>query len=131
MSYPTTLKCWKRKIAKHVNCNIMEQVQITESAMAKITDLLAEENNPALKLRTFVQGGGCAGFSYGFTFDEMQNEDDFVIQRDNVCILVDAMSMQYLQGASIDYKEELMGSQFVIKNPNATNTCGCGSSFSV
>lgn len=99
--------------------------------MAKITDLLAEENNPALKLRTFVQGGGCAGFSYGFTFDEMQNEDDFVIQRDNVCILVDAMSMQYLQGASIDYKEELMGSQFVIKNPNATNTCGCGSSFSV
>lgn len=109
----------------------MEQVQITESAMAKITDLLAEENNPALKLRTFVQGGGCAGFSYGFTFDEMQNEDDFVIQRDNVCILVDAMSMQYLQGASIDYKEELMGSQFVIKNPNATNTCGCGSSFSV
>ena len=109
----------------------MEQVQITESAMAKITDLLAEENNPALKLRTFVQGGGCAGFSYGFTFDEMQNEDDFVIQRDNVCILVDAMSMQYLQGASIDYKEELMGSQFVINNPNATNTCGCGSSFSV
>ena len=121
----------KKRTAKPASYNIMEQVQITESAMAKITDLLAEANNPALKLRTFVQGGGCAGFSYGFTFDEMQNEDDFVIQRDNVCILVDAMSMQYLQGASIDYKEELMGSQFVINNPNATNTCGCGSSFTV
>lgn len=109
----------------------MEQVHITESAKIKIKDLLAEENNPELKLRTFVQGGGCAGFSYGFTFDEMQNEDDFVIEEENICILIDAMSMQYLQGASIDYKEELMGSQFVIKNPNATNTCGCGSSFSV
>lgn len=109
----------------------MQQVHITESAMEKISDLLAEENNPKLKLRTFVQGGGCAGFSYGFTFDEEVNEDDFVIEENNVRILIDAMSMQYLQGASIDYKEELMGSQFVIKNPNATNTCGCGSSFAV
>ena len=109
----------------------MQQVHITESAMEKISDLLAEENNPDLKLRTFVQGGGCAGFSYGFTFDEEVNEDDFVIEQNNVRILIDAMSMQYLQGASIDYKEELMSSQFVINNPNATNTCGCGSSFAV
>jgi iron-sulfur cluster insertion protein len=88
---------------------------------------LAEENNPNLKVRTFVQGGGCSGFSYGFTFDETVNEDDFEIDK----ILVDAMSMQYLSGAIIDYKEELNGSQFVIQNPNAQTTCGCGSSFSV
>ena len=102
-------------------------ITITESAHAKILDLLAEENNPNLKVRTFVQGGGCSGFSYGFTFDETINEDDFEIDR----ILVDAMSMQYLSGAVIDYKEELNGSQFVIQNPNAQTTCGCGSSFSV
>jgi iron-sulfur cluster insertion protein len=102
-------------------------ITITESAHAKILDLLAEENNPNLKVRTFVQGGGCSGFSYGFTFDETVNEDDFEIDK----ILVDAMSMQYLSGAVIDYKEELNGSQFVIQNPNAQTTCGCGSSFSV
>jgi iron-sulfur cluster insertion protein len=102
-------------------------ITITESAHAKILDLLAEENNPNLKVRTFVQGGGCSGFSYGFTFDETVNEDDFEIDK----ILVDAMSMQYLSGAIIDYKEELNGSQFVIQNPNAQTTCGCGSSFSV
>jgi iron-sulfur cluster insertion protein len=84
-----------------------------------------------MSLRTFVQGGGCSGFSYGFTLDEEQNEDDFEIVLDEFKILIDAMSMQYLQGASIDYKEEAMGSQFVIKNPNAQSTCGCGSSFSV
>jgi iron-sulfur cluster insertion protein len=102
-------------------------ITLTDSAQAKILDLLAEENNPNLKIRTFVQGGGCSGFSYGFTFDETVNEDDFEI--DNM--LVDAMSMQYLTGAVIDYKEELTGSQFVINNPGATSTCGCGSSFSV
>jgi iron-sulfur cluster insertion protein len=102
-------------------------ITITESAHSKILDLLAEENNPNLKVRTFVQGGGCSGFSYGFTFDETVNEDDFEIDK----ILVDAMSMQYLSGAVIDYKEELNGSQFVISNPNAQSTCGCGSSFSV
>jgi iron-sulfur cluster insertion protein len=106
-------------------------IDITESAKNKIKDLLYEEGNPNLTLRTFVQGGGCSGFSYGFTFDEIKNEDDFEIPLDEFKILVDAMSMQYLQGASIDYKEELMGSQFVIKNPNAQSTCGCGSSFSV
>lgn len=106
-------------------------IDITESAKNKIKDLLYEEGNPNLSLRTFVQGGGCSGFSYGFTFDEIKNEDDFEIPLDEFTVLIDAMSMQYLQGASIDYKEELMGSQFVIKNPNAQSTCGCGSSFSV
>jgi iron-sulfur cluster insertion protein len=106
-------------------------ITISESAKEKIKDLLISEQNSGLKLRTFVQGGGCAGFSYGFTFDEEQNEDDFTIPVDTFLVLVDSMSMQYLQGATIDYKEELMGSQFVINNPNATNTCGCGSSFGV
>jgi iron-sulfur cluster insertion protein len=109
----------------------MEQITITEAAIAKIADLFAEEGNPNLKLRTFVQGGGCSGFSYGFTFDEEQNEDDFVIEKSAIKVLIDAMSMQYLQGAEIDYKEDLSGSQFVIQNPNAQSTCGCGSSFSV
>ena len=103
---------------------------ITESAKIKILDLLLEEGNPNLALRTFVQGGGCSGFSYGFTFDEITNEDDFEIPLEKFKVLVDAMSMQYLQGASIDYKEDISGSQFVISNPNAQSTCGCGSSFS-
>jgi iron-sulfur cluster insertion protein len=106
-------------------------IEITESAMSKISEILAEENNPNVKLRTFVQGGGCSGFSYGFTLDEEQTEDDFVIEKTGVQVLVDSMSMQYLQGAIIDYKEDLMSSSFVINNPNATTTCGCGSSFAV
>ena len=106
-------------------------ITISESAQAKIKDILLEENNPKVALRTFVQGGGCSGFSYGFTLDEEVNEDDFEIPLDTFKVLVDAMSMQYLQGATIDYKEELMGSSFVINNPNATSTCGCGSSFGV
>jgi len=106
-------------------------IEITESAAEKIADILAEENNPSVKLRTFVQGGGCSGFNYGFTLDEEQQEDDFVVEKSGISILVDSMSMQYLQGATIDYKQELMGSQFVIRNPNAVSTCGCGSSFSV
>ena len=106
-------------------------ITITNSALAKIADILLEENNPNAKLRTFVQGGGCSGFSYGFTLDEEQSEDDFVIEKSGVMLLVDSMSMQYLQGASIDYTEEIMGSQFIIVNPNAQSTCGCGSSFSV
>ncbi len=106
-------------------------ITVTESAKTKISDLLAEEGNPNLFLRTFVQGGGCSGFSYGFTFDEIQNEDDFEMSLGQSKILIDAMSMQYLQGASIDYKEDLQGSEFKITNPNAQSTCGCGSSFSV
>ena len=107
------------------------EITITQTAQDKIADLLAEENNPNLKLRTFVQGGGCSGFSYGFTLDEEMNEDDFEIPLDEFRVLVDSMSMQYLTGAEIDYKEELMGSTFSIKNPNAQTTCGCGSSFGV
>ena len=97
----------------------------------KIQDLLSEENNPNLKLRTFIQGGGCAGFSYGFTFDSEQNEDDFEFPIGAWKVLIDSMSMQYVQGATIDYVEDLMGAQFKILNPQASSTCGCGSSFSV
>jgi len=102
----------------------------TDSAAAKVADLVAEEGNPELKLRVFVQGGGCSGFQYGFTFDEVVNEDDTQMSKNGVTLLIDAMSLQYLTGAEIDYKEDLQGAQFVIKNPNATTTCGCGSSFS-
>ena len=106
-------------------------ITITESAQTKITDILAEEGNPDLKLRMFVQGGGCSGFSYGFTLDEMKNEDDFEFEVGPTSVLVDALSAQYVQGAEIDYIENLMGAEFKIKNPNSVSTCGCGSSFSV
>ncbi|MDZ7857594.1 iron-sulfur cluster insertion protein ErpA [Sphaerotilus sp.] len=106
-------------------------IVFTDSAAAKVADLVAEEGNPDLKLRVFVQGGGCSGFQYGFTFDEIVNDDDTEMHKNGVTLLIDAMSLQYLTGAKIDYKEDLQGSQFVIQNPNATTTCGCGSSFSV
>ena len=106
-------------------------MNLTESATIKLKELIAEEGNPNIKLRVFVQGGGCSGFTYGFTFDEDINEDDFDMEFQGVKVLVDSMSMQYLQGAAIDYKDDLSGSSFVINNPNATTTCGCGSSFSV
>ena len=102
----------------------------TDSAADKVKALIEEEGNPELKLRVFVTGGGCSGFQYGFTFDEAINEDDTTMQKNGVTLLIDAMSYQYLVGAEIDYKEDLEGAQFVIKNPNATTTCGCGSSFS-
>ena len=108
-------------------------IQLEQSAKDKITDLYIDENDQSIKgLRVFVQGGGCSGFSYGFTWDWEKNEDDFEFPiNDKLQVLIDAMSMQYLQGATIKYKTELMGSNFVIENPNATNKCGCGSSFSV
>ena len=106
-------------------------ITVTESAKEKINDILFEENNPNVALRTFVQGGGCSGFQYGFTIDEEQNEDDFVLDTGKFRVLVDSMSMMYLSGSTIDYKEELMGASFTIKNPNAETTCGCGSSFSI
>lgn len=106
-------------------------ITITESAITKITDIMAEENNPNLKLRMFVQGGGCSGFSYGFTLEEDKNEDDWEIPAGSAIVLVDAMSAQYLEGSTVDYKEDLSGSSFSIKNPQAVTTCGCGSSFSV
>ncbi len=102
----------------------------TDSAAAKVAQLIEEEGNPDLKLRVFVQGGGCSGFQYGFTFDEVTNEDDTIMDKNGVQLLVDAMSYQYLVGAEIDYKDDLEGAQFVIKNPNAQSTCGCGSPFS-
>ena len=105
-------------------------IQVTAQAVAKIRDILAEENNPALKLRVFVQGGGCSGMQYGFTLDEQQNEDDWDLEIDGVKVLVDSMSGGYLQGAEIDYKEDQYGANFSIKNPSAQTTCGCGSSFS-
>jgi len=104
---------------------------MSPNAVKKINELLTEENNPALNLRIFVQGGGCSGFQYGFTFDEAVNEDDFNLNIDGARVLVDSLSSQYLQGAEIDYVESLAGSQFSIKNPNAQTSCGCGSSFSV
>jgi len=106
-------------------------ITITESTNQKVLELIQEENNPNIKLRVFVQGGGCSGMNYGFTFDEAVNDDDFTIEQNGVTYLVDSMSMQYLQGAVIDYKEDFTGSNFVINNPNAQTTCGCGSSFSV
>lgn len=102
----------------------------TDSAANKVKELIVEEGNPELKLRVFVTGGGCSGFQYGFTFDEVTNEDDTIMEKNGVTLLIDPMSFQYLVGAEIDYSEGLQGSQFVIKNPNATSTCGCGSSFS-
>jgi iron-sulfur cluster insertion protein len=105
-------------------------LELTENAVIKIKDLLAEENDPSLRLRVFVQGGGCSGMQYGFTFDGAVNEDDFTIEKDGVELLVDSMSGQYLTGAKIDYVEDLMGAQFKIENPNAQTSCGCGSSFS-
>ncbi|MCD6681150.1 MAG: iron-sulfur cluster insertion protein ErpA [Burkholderiaceae bacterium] len=108
----------------------MDPLLFTEAAAVKVKSLIDEEGNPELKLRVFVQGGGCSGFQYGFTFDEETAEDDTVLQKGGVTLLVDAMSLQYLMGAEIDYKDDLDGAQFVIKNPNASSTCGCGSSFS-
>lgn len=119
---------------EQTNISKTDIVSLTDSALLKVYELINEEGNPNLKLRVFVQGGGCSGFQYGFTFDEISNEDDFVVTKNvheqQVSFLIDSMSAQYLQGANIDYKEDLQGAQFVIHNPNATTTCGCGSSFS-
>ena len=109
----------------------MELIKVQPSAITKIKSLITEEGNPDLKLRMFVQGGGCSGFQYGFTFEDTANDDDFVLEFDGVTFLIDSMSSQYLHGAEIDYQEGLMSSGFNIKNPNAQTSCGCGSSFSV
>ncbi|GKT11922.1 MAG: iron-sulfur cluster insertion protein [Thiomicrorhabdus sp.] len=106
-------------------------LDFTEAAAAKVNGLIEDEQNPNLKLRVYITGGGCSGFSYGFTFDENQEDDDTVVTKEGVTLLVDSMSFQYLVGAKIDYLEDLQGARFVIENPNATTTCGCGSSFSV
>ena len=106
-------------------------LQFTQGAASKVKSLVDEEGNPRLKLRVFVTGGGCSGFQYGFTFDEEVADDDTIVEREGVSLVVDSMSFQYLAGAEVDYQEGLEGSRFVIKNPNATTTCGCGSSFSI
>lgn len=106
-------------------------IQFSDRAAAKVRELQQEEENPALKLRVYITGGGCSGFSYGFSFDENQQDDDTVVVTDGVTLLIDAMSIQYLTGSQVDYEQELMGSRFVVTNPNATSTCGCGSSFSI
>ena len=103
----------------------------SDSAVAKVRELIEEEENPNLKLRVFVTGGGCSGFQYGFSFDDNQDEEDTVVEKDGASLLVDPMSYQYLVGATIEYQEGLQGSQFVVQNPNASSTCGCGSSFSI
>lgn len=103
----------------------------TDSAAVKVKQLITEEKNPKLKLRVYVMGGGCSGFQYGFSFDENENEDDTKVEKGGVSLLVDPMSFQYLAGAEIDYVDDLQGARFIIRNPNATTTCGCGSSFSV
>ena len=103
----------------------------TPAAAAKVRELVSEEGNEALKLRVYIQGGGCSGFQYGFEFDENQGEDDLAIVTDGITLLVDPLSLQYLMGAEVDYAESLHGAQFVIRNPNAKTTCGCGSSFTV
>ena len=106
-------------------------MKLETSAVEKLRELVAEEGNPNLMLRVFVQGGGCSGMQYGFTFDEVQNEDDFDFAYDDIRVVVDSMSMQYLSEATINYREDLMGASFVIDNPQAQTTCGCGSSFSI
>ena len=106
-------------------------INFTDNAVNKVKHLIEEENNNDLKLRVFISGGGCSGFQYGFTFDEIINDDDFVVEKDGVNFLVDSISYQYLVDAEIDYVDNLEGAQFTIKNPNAKTTCGCGSSFSV
>lgn len=108
-----------------------DSIIFTEAAASKVASLIAEEGNPDLMLRVYIQGGGCSGFQYGFTFDENENEGDTRVETGGVTLLVDPMSMQYLMGAEVDYTEGLQGAQFIIRNPNATTTCGCGSSFSV
>ena len=111
--------------------DLEQPLDFTAAAAKKVATLIAEEGNPSLMLRVYISGGGCSGFQYGFTFDEERAEDDLALERDGVTLLVDPLSLQYLMGAEVDYRESLQGSQFVIRNPNAKSTCGCGSSFTV
>ena len=108
-----------------------EALNISDNAVAKVAEMLAEEGDAALALRIFVTGGGCSGFQYGFAFDDEHKDDDIRVVKDSITVVVDAMSLQYLIGAEIDYEDKLDGARFVIRNPNAASTCGCGSSFSV
>jgi iron-sulfur cluster insertion protein len=110
---------------------VADEIRLTARAAAKVRELLEDEGNFDLKLRVFISGGGCSGFSYGFSFDEAVSDDDAIIERDGVSLVVDPMSYQYLSGSEVDYKEDLQGAQFVVSNPHAVSTCGCGNSFSI
>lgn len=121
----------KGQIMLDATTQMPSPIVFSDSAATKVSELIVEEGNPNLKLRVFVSGGGCSGFQYGFSFDETASEDDTVVDKSGVSLLIDPMSFQYLVGAEIDYEEGLEGARFVIRNPNATSTCGCGSSFSV
>jgi len=116
----------------HPELSLMQtDLKITGSAVDRISELLATRDNPDLKLRVYIQGGGCSGFQYGFQFDEVQQDDDISVEQSGINVLVDMLSLQYLSGAEIDYKDDLLGSRFLVNNPNASATCGCGSSFSI
>lgn len=121
----------QKNVSNEIKSEVTQELVFTDSAANKVAELILEEENPHLKLRVSISGGGCSGFQYGFTFDEAVNDDDFVFEKNNVQLLVDAISYQYLSGAEIDYREDLDGARFIIRNPNAKTTCGCGSSFSV
>lgn len=110
---------------------IPQPIQVTDRAIAKVKELVSEEQNPHLQLRVFVTGGGCSGFQYGFSFDDAHQDDDTAVEKDGVKVVVDGLSYQYLVGSVVDYSESLTGSQFVVNNPNATSTCGCGASFNI
>jgi len=108
-----------------------EPLNFTDSAASRVRELIAQKDNPDLMLRVYVQGGGCSGFQYGFQFDESQNDDDMSIEKDGVTLLIDSISFQYLMGAEVDFKDDLQGTRFTVSNPNASTTCGCGSSFGI
>ncbi len=110
---------------------MIEAMNITESAAARVQNLIKQKSDPNLKLRVYIQGGGCSGFQYGFQFDKEQNEDDMVIDQKGVTMLIDSASFQYLMGSEVEFKDDLLGSRFTINNPNATTTCGCGASFGI
>ncbi len=110
---------------------MQSDLKISNDAISRINQLLETKDNPDLMLRVYIQGGGCSGFQYGFQFDENQQDDDIAVEHDGIKVLVDMLSLQYLDGAEIDYKDDLMGSRFLVNNPNASTTCGCGSSFSI
>jgi len=133
MNLPTIDLDSDKHHSEHMNSVIDMKLGIvfTNAAARKVQELILEERNPDLKLRVYISGGGCSGFQYGFSFDEEQAEDDIAVNNDGVTLLVDPLSFQYLMGAEVDYSESLQGAQFVIRNPNASTTCGCGSSFSV
>jgi len=122
------VNCWEQKMSDDV---VALPLQFTEAAANKVKSLIADEENPNLKLRVYITGGGCSGFQYGFTFDDQINDGDMTIEKQGVALVVDPMSLQYLVGGAVDYSEGLEGSRFVVTNPNAKSTCGCGSSFSI